>query len=57
MTSEERERVKRCVAAFLCGDPSPCQAEILDSMINAMKDDHLVELDRMLRETDEKSDV
>jgi hypothetical protein len=57
MTSEERERVKRCVAAFLCGAPSPWQAEILDSMMDAVKDDHLAELDGMLHETDEKTDV
>ena len=57
MTSEERERVKCCVVAFLCGAPSPWQAEILDSMTGGMKDDHLAELDRMLHETDEKTDV
>jgi hypothetical protein len=53
MTPDERKRVKRCVAAFLCGDPSPWQAEILDSMIDAMKDDHLAELDGMVHETGE----
>lgn len=57
MTSDERERVKRCIAAFVCGDPGPWQAEVLYSMMDALDDDHLAELDGMVHEPDEETDV
>jgi len=58
MTSDERARIKRCIATFLCGSPGVVQAEVAYSMMDALEDDHLKELDDMIHiyETDEKTD-
>ena len=58
MTSDERERIKRCIATFLCGSPGALRAEVVYSMMDALEDDHLADLDGMIHiyETDEKTD-
>jgi hypothetical protein len=49
LTAEERERVKRCVAHFLIGPvPGAIQADVAYSILDALGDDHLVELDVMV---------
>jgi hypothetical protein len=59
MTSDERERIKRCIAWFLCPEPSALQAEILYSILDALEHAHLAELDGRIHnyETDEKSNI
>ena len=59
MTSDERARIKRCIATFLCGSPGVVQAEVAYSMMDALEDDHLKELDGMIHiyETDEKTEI
>ena len=56
MTSDERERVKRSISEYLCSDPSPWQAELVNCMIDTLGDDHLMKLDGMVHETDEQTD-
>jgi hypothetical protein len=48
MTSDERARIKRCISHFLCEDPGVLRAGIVYSMMDALEDDHLTELDRMI---------
>jgi hypothetical protein len=48
MTSDERARIKQCIAWFLCGEMGALRAEVLYSMLNVLQDDHLMELDRMI---------
>ncbi len=59
MTSDERARIKRCIARFLCGEMGALRCEVVYSMMDALEDDHLTELDRMIHiyETDEKTDI
>jgi hypothetical protein len=48
MTSDERARIKQCIAWFLCAEMGALRAEVLYSMMDALQDDHLTQLDRMI---------
>jgi hypothetical protein len=48
MNADKRERIKRCIAGFLCGCPSVLQAEVAYSIMDALEDGHLTELDGMI---------
>jgi hypothetical protein len=51
LAAEDRERIKRCVAHFLIGpDPSAMQAEVAYSILDALSDLHLAELDVMVHD-------
>ena len=55
MTSGERDRIKRCIAWFLCGEMGALRSAVVYSMMDALQDLHLTELDRMIHiyETEE----
>jgi hypothetical protein len=55
MTSDERARIKQCIAWFLCGEMGELRCKVVHSMMDALEDDHLTELDRMIHiyETEE----
>jgi hypothetical protein len=48
MTSDERDRIKRCIAWFLFGEMGDLRYEVVYSMMDALQDDHLTKLDRMI---------
>jgi hypothetical protein len=51
LAAEDRERIKRCVAHFLIGpDPGAIQAEAAYSILDALSDDHLADLDVMVHD-------
>lgn len=51
LATEDRERIKRCVAHFLIGpDPGAIQVEVVYSILDALSDDHLAELDVMVHD-------
>ena len=58
MTSDERARIKQCIAWFLCGEMGALRSEVVYSMMAALQGDHLTELDRRIHiyETDEKTE-
>ena len=58
MTSDERARIKQCIAWFLCGEVGALPSEVVYSMMAALQDDHLTELDRTthIYETDERTE-
>jgi hypothetical protein len=51
LAAEDRERIKRCVAHFLIGpDRGAIRAEVAYSILDALSDDHLAELDVMVHD-------
>ena len=51
LAAEDRGRIKGCVAHFLIGpDPGAIQAQIAYSILDALSDDHLAELDVMVHD-------
>lgn len=48
MTADERGRIKRCIAWFLCGEMGALRSEVVYSMMDALEDDHLAKLDGMI---------
>jgi len=55
LPDDARERIKRCVISCLIRpnlDPDGIQLEVAYSMLDALEDDHLLELDVMIHDYD-----
>ena len=49
LSNDDRERIKRCAAHFIIRpNPGAIQVEVAYSMLDALEDDHLLELDVMV---------